>query len=61
MKYLLEYTKRRKSWDIYDMESNPHEIEEPIRLMSISETLMDKLIEGYLVAQGAITVKKILP
>ncbi len=61
MKYLLEYSKRRKCWEIFDMESNTREIEEPIKLMTIGETHMDRLIEAYLVSAGAITVKKILP
>lgn len=52
-RFLLERNIRQKCWKIYDMK-NHKQIEEPTLLVSIGDSLMQRLLAGYLVAQGAI-------
>lgn len=53
MRFYLERNERQKCYRVYDMQ-NHSQIEEPRCIMSIGDSLMDKLLTGYLIAQGAI-------
>jgi hypothetical protein len=55
VRFLLEHNERQKCWKIYDMRKH-RQIEEPPMLMSIGDSMMDDLLAGYLIAQGAIEV-----
>lgn len=56
MRFFVERNERTKSWYIYDTKSQ-RPAEEPTRIMIIADSMMDRLIAGYLIAQGAIELE----
>lgn len=56
--FFLEHNERQKCWKIFDMR-NHQETGEPVCLMSISDSLMDRFLAGLLLQSGAIDLDKI--
>ena len=57
MKFYLEHNKKQKCWRIYDM--HQEDCLEPICLITIGDSLMDRYLQAICVLNGAIEIEEL--